>query len=435
MDYAEQNGLLPVEQFGFRAKRSTFGAVSLLHEIVDGRLKAKKRTYAAFIDLAKAFDKVDRTLLFAKLQNMSIPYKICATLFNIFNNVKIFLNAGDSKSEPFTSNIGGPQGDVSSALLFSLFTSDIVEFLPKLGPIINGVIVSIILYADDMCLLAESAEDLQKMLDALKCYCDENKLEVNIRKTKVMVFHRGRLPKESFTYDGKSLEIVSSFCYLGFTLTVQLSFTQHLQVTISKARARIGLLYAKLPIQDIPLHLVKQVFDTFIAPTFHYGLCLWINKCSIASMQSLDAVWSKYLKRYLGIPPYSNNSIVYHVTDSQPLSTTLKSLAPRRLGGLVFPECFSGMRLSFIQGTDDQNFTSFNPVPSIPTTYWMSRIVTSIPSNKFYRHRLMREVLDIPHYDICTNVNFHYKIDDQCRCKLCDGEAHAYHTRYCEGHM
>jgi len=81
-EFTERNGLLPDEQHGFRANRSCFGAVSLLHEIVTGRLKASKRTYVAYIDLAKAFDKVDRTLLFEKLLNMSIPLKACAFLFN-----------------------------------------------------------------------------------------------------------------------------------------------------------------------------------------------------------------------------------------------------------------------------------------------------------------------------------------------------------------
>ena len=293
-NYAEQNGLFPDEQFGFRSKRSCLRAVSLLHEIINGRLKAKKSTYVAYIDLVKAFDKVDRTLLFAKLQKMSIPFRLCAILFNIFNNVRIHLNAGSSRSEPFKSNIGGPQGDVSSALLFSLFLSDIVEFLPKLGPTLNGVIVSIILYADDMALIVESASDLQRMLDSLQQYCFENKLEVNIKKTKVMVFHRGRRPDESFSYNGESLEIVSSFCYLGFILTVQLSFSQHVQKIVSKARARIGLLFAKLPIQNIPFQLVVQLFDTYIAPLFHYGLCLWASNCSHSSLQALDAVWTKY---------------------------------------------------------------------------------------------------------------------------------------------
>ena len=141
-------------------------------------------------------------------------------------------------------------------------SSDIVDFIPKLGPTLNGVIVSMILYADDMALIAESKDDLQHMLDALKAYCDENKLEVNVSKTKIMIFHRGRLPDTpyQFSYDGQSVEIVKTFCYLGFWLTTQLSFTRHLEAVIAKARARIGLLFARLPLMHVPLHLTLKVF-------------------------------------------------------------------------------------------------------------------------------------------------------------------------------
>jgi hypothetical protein len=82
-------------------------------------------------------------------------------------------------------------------------------------------------------------------------------INFHIGKTKVMIFHRGRLPQESndFQYAGESLEIVKAFCYLGFWFSTQLSFTRHLETAIAKARARIGLLFAKLPLTDIPLDL------------------------------------------------------------------------------------------------------------------------------------------------------------------------------------
>jgi len=221
---------------------------------------------------------------------MRIPYKICATIFHIFNNIRIYLKAGDTLSEPFQSNIGGPQGDVSAALLFSLFISDLVDYIPKIGPKINETIVSLILYADDMCLIAQSAEDLQIMLDALKAYCDENKLEVNVAKTKIMVFHHGKMTKADdsfeFKYNGQLLEVVKSICYLGFWLTVQLSFTRHCEATIAKARARIGLLFAKLPLKDLPLYLTIQVFQVYVAPLFHYGLNIWTSKVSNSALQS-----------------------------------------------------------------------------------------------------------------------------------------------------
>ena len=344
----------------------------------------------AFIDLAKAFDKVDRSLLFTKLQKMCIPYKLCSTLFHIFNHTKIYLKAGEIRSEPFQSNIGGPQGDVSSALLFSLFISDIINHIPKIGPKINDVVVSLILYADDMCLIAQSASDLQKMLDALKVYCDANKLEVNVGKTKVMIFHRGRLPDESneFEYAGEPLEIVKTFCYLGFWFSTQLSFSRHLETAIAKARARIGLLFAKLPLTDIPLDLALKVFATYIAPIFHYGLSLWLSQVSNSALQALDALWTKFLKRYLCLPPSANNATILFLTNQVPISKTLKIRAPHQLGGLTFPENLSGMKLSFIENAQ-LDTVEYDPIPWIPSAFWSTPVVESIPNNKFYRKKMM----------------------------------------------
>jgi len=362
---------------------------------------------------------------------------MCSTLFFIFNNIKIYLKAGDTLSEPFQSNVGGPQGDVSSALLFSLFISDIVNHIPKLGPKINEVIVSIILYADDMCLIAKSAEDLQQMLDALKAYCDANRLEVNVDKTKIMVFHRGMLPNtessREYVYDGRSLEVVKTFCYLGFWLTVQLSFTRHLEATVAKARARIGLLFAKLPLTHVPLQLAIQVFQEYIAPIFHYGLPLWISRVSNSALQAMDAVWTKYLKRYLGLPAHANNATVFFVTKTEPLSKSLQLRAPHQTGGLLFPNKLSGMSLMFLANLPqyDCKVDPFNPIPDIPSAFWISRTFDSIPTTAYYRKRLMRELFDIEHMELCNNNVFHTRAESSCICKLCAQHAHPYHVRYC----
>ena len=344
------------------------------------------------------------------------------------------MKAGDTLSEPFQSNVGGPQGDVSAALLFSLFISDLVEHIPKIGPKINGAIVSIILYADDMCLIAQSAEDLQQMLDALEVYCDQNKLEVNVSKTKIMVFHRGRMPvadeAHTFLYKGQVLEVVKSFCYLGFWLTVQLSFTRHLEAIIAKARSRIGLLFARLPLKEIPLHLAIQVFQVYVAPIFHYGLSLWISKVSEAAIQALNSVWTKFLKRYLCVPAWSNNAMVYYITSEQPLTKTLRNRARSQYGGLTFPESLSGMKLSFLDNIT-LDATPYDPIPLLPTEFWSTRVIERIPINAFYRKKLMHEIFDLGHMNICTDNNFHVRAKDTCICKMCSNTAHAYHAQYC----
>ena len=53
----------------------------------------------------------------------------------------------------------------------------------------------LLLYADDTVVLAECPEDLQRALDMLKIYREVWGLDTNVRKTKVMIFSRGKIRK------------------------------------------------------------------------------------------------------------------------------------------------------------------------------------------------------------------------------------------------
>jgi hypothetical protein len=73
----------------------------------------------------------------------------------------------------------------------------------------------VIMYADDTALLAESARNLQNMLNLFHEYCLKWKLKVNIDKTKIMIFSKGRLPTNiHFKYGDKELEIEKKNCVL-----------------------------------------------------------------------------------------------------------------------------------------------------------------------------------------------------------------------------
>jgi hypothetical protein len=64
--------------------------------------------------------------------------------------------------------------------------------------------------------MAESSADLQNQLNSFQDYCSIWKLKVNTDKSKVMVFSRGKLPRNlNFSLNGEKLEIVNSLNYLG----------------------------------------------------------------------------------------------------------------------------------------------------------------------------------------------------------------------------
>ena len=85
----------------------------------------------------------------------------------------------------------------------------------------------LLLYADDIVIITESSEGLQKPLNTLYDYSQHWKLTVNINKTKIMFFRSGGiLPKKLvFTYDGKELDFVDDFKYLGISFTAGGAFT------------------------------------------------------------------------------------------------------------------------------------------------------------------------------------------------------------------
>lgn len=74
------------------------------------------------------------------------------------------------------------------------------------------------MYADDLILLSETKEGLQKSLNALAKFCKDWGLDVNISKTKVMIFNKSGKNlnhNHNFTFNDCDLEVVNRYRYLG----------------------------------------------------------------------------------------------------------------------------------------------------------------------------------------------------------------------------
>jgi hypothetical protein len=97
-------------------------------------------------------------------------------------------------SDYFSLQTGLMQGEALSPMLFSLFINDLEKEMLKSGCesiLLQNLNLFLLLYADDTVIFSESVEGLQKMLDTLKSYSEHWKLEVNVSKTKMVVFRNG----------------------------------------------------------------------------------------------------------------------------------------------------------------------------------------------------------------------------------------------------
>lgn len=292
----------------------------------------------------------------------------------------LHVRSGSRYSKGFNSNNGVLQGDPCSPTLFNLFVHDLPGYLRHEGVLLDNKKVSYIMYADDLCLLGNSKEDLQKGLNDLQEYCLNNDLFVNIPKSKVIVFHKGRLPPCSFHYGDQAIERVNEFKYLGVTFSSQLSFSSHLRDINNRARAKIGFLFPTLNLPQLPLPLVLRVFQVYVLPVFEYALPVW-NSGSIAknTWNATNAIFTKYLKRYLGVPFSSNNAIIHFLTSTYPVEIWLKNVTVDRLSSLKVGSRFTGCRFTLLDNLIIPPIPNF--VDSIPSYFWRSRMLFSIPLN------------------------------------------------------
>ena len=122
-------------------------------------------------------------------------------------------------TKPFKCYGGVRQGCPLSPILFNLFLNDLPDILDRANSdpvtLSNLCHVSCLMYADDVVIISNSPSVLQKCLDALHDYCQDWKLNVNLKKTKAVVFSNKlrKNNKLSFTFNNKALETVSEITY------------------------------------------------------------------------------------------------------------------------------------------------------------------------------------------------------------------------------
>ena len=205
--WSEYYGVLPQNQFGFRKSHSTSQAISnLLRDIKDG-LSTIGRYYVCFVDFRKAFDSVDRMVLLTKLLYLGVGDRMGRAIYSILKDNVIRILDGDQISGEITTDLGVPQGDKLSPLLFSLFLAD-------LSSILSHTRCKTYFYADDLAIGATVLDEIQHAMRILEKYCYENYLTVSIDKTKVMKFRNGGPLDQGdhLWYENQQIEFTTNFC-------------------------------------------------------------------------------------------------------------------------------------------------------------------------------------------------------------------------------
>lgn len=303
------------EQGGYRKKCSTIDTISVLtNDILRERNKGGF-TLAAFIDIKKAFDSVNYSILIKKLTCYGITGKNLKWIENYFTDRTQVTKCNDNTSNVVDMSCGAPQGSILGPLFFLLYVNDLQA---------NFNNVKTLLYADDTVLYTSGsnlntlATRLQLALNNYMSWSSKNKLTVNESKTKLMIFTTkpkyNTLPFKDLNIklNQEKLKFVPSYKYLGVTLDSELNFNQHVK-ELRKRLAYRAYILAILK-QFVPSPIMLRIYKTYTIPLFDYADIVY-QGANKDLLDLLQGVQNRCLKYCLKLPMLASTNVIHKRAD------------------------------------------------------------------------------------------------------------------------
>ena len=208
-------------QSGFRPGIGTREGIFNLRTILERAIEVQQDVYICFIDYTKAFDRVNHSKLIECLKEVGVDDKDLQIIIKMYWEQTAVVRTKTGISSVFKIKKGVIQGCVLSPNLYNLYTEKIVREIEGMpGVVIGAVNINNLRYADDTGLLALSSGKLQDLINIVNEKGKEYGMSINIKKTEVMVVTKKEVtPSAKITIEGRAIEQVKKFTYLGHLIT------------------------------------------------------------------------------------------------------------------------------------------------------------------------------------------------------------------------
>ena len=310
--FMEATGSISDEQGGFRKKRGTPDQVFIFRETLASRRERGLATYAMFIDARKAYDTVWREQAYVRIHDAGVRGKLWRQL-QAMHGGRVRHPLG--VSECFPVDRGVAQGAVESPLVYSCFIDGLARELKAagLGVWVAGVQVPLLMYADDIVLMAASQSELVRMSSVVSRFARRNRFEFNGEKSGVMAFNatrveRARCSARKWVLFDEVVEVVPEYTYLGTNTPADgISWKAHVNGAITKAKRRsTDLLWVCRVDKGMRPRTALTLWQSLVRPLLEYASELWGGQMTQAQVSEAEAVQMTFLRGTLGL--HSNGS-------------------------------------------------------------------------------------------------------------------------------
>ena len=302
--------LLSEEQAGFRAGQSTVEQIFNCRVLIEKHLQHQRDLFHNFIDFKKAFNWVWHNGLWHVLRGFNIEKGLIQVIQTLYDHATSAVLLNNQLGEFFQMTIGIRQGCILSPTLFNLFLERIMqETLHDHTTTISigGRPICNLHFADDINLMVGSNSELQELTNKLIATAGAYGMEISTAKSKVMVNSTNNA-SVSIIMDGKKLEEVSSFKYLGATLTKDGTCKTEICIWIATATAVMARL-TRVWKSNISFQTKFKLYKSLVISILLYRCEIWTLLAE--TERRIQAFENKCLRKLLCISYWEHKTNEY----------------------------------------------------------------------------------------------------------------------------
>ena len=278
----------------------------------------RQNLHIAFIDFTKAFDCVNRDLLFTILQKLGCPSKLTRVIKALHTNVQARLIIDGELSEPIRYNSGVKQGCKLAPTLFGIYAAvllflafknvgdshsikicfrydgnifDLKRLKAKTKTSISYIREA--QYADDIAIFCNNANSLQCLLHSYNALAQKMGLRINTKKTETMSTQE----QADFYVNGEKLTKVEHFKYLGSYVSNDCNLDKEITVRIQAGSCAMGRLRDRVfNCRELTTETKLKVYNQCVIPVMVYGSETWtlyryqVNKLRTIQQRHLRSI-------------------------------------------------------------------------------------------------------------------------------------------------
>ena len=305
VDFLEKNNLFSSKQHGFRKGRSCLTQLLQHMDFLFQNYLDNSETDVIYLDYAKAFDKVDHSILLEKMKAYGIEGKVYTWIeqFLCGRTQTVIVDGKKSVTLPVLSGV--PQGTVLGPILFLLYVNDLETKIKnsKMSSFADDTRISKKISTQEDCVL------LQQDLENVIVWSEENNMQLHEDKFELICYRTpsAKILAETLPFmaeaanyttpNGTTIDRSPLVRDLGVNMSEDLSWTPHINIMVDKARQISSWVLGVFRDRSKPVML--QLYKSLIRSRVEYCCPLW-NPTKIADIQLIESIQRQFTRRIRG---------------------------------------------------------------------------------------------------------------------------------------